>query len=47
MDPETLRFELLRLEIDSHRASVSNVLAQIPVSGVSEESLRLSNILAF
>jgi len=40
MDPETRRFELLQLEFDSHKALVSDVLAQIPVS-VTEEALRL------
>lgn len=42
MDPETRRFELLQLEFDSHKALVSDVLAQIPVS-VTEEALRLQN----
>ena len=39
MDPETRRFELLQLEFDSNKATVADVLAQIPLS-VTEEALR-------
>jgi len=39
MDPKTRRFELLQLEFDTTKATVSDILQQIPISA-TEESLR-------
>jgi len=39
MDPKTRRFELLQLEFDTAKATVSDILQQIPISA-TEESLR-------
>ena len=39
MDPKTRRFELLQLEFDSDKATVSDVLTQIPVA-VTEDVLK-------
>lgn len=39
MDPLSRRFELLQLEFDSHRAKVSDLIAQIPLS-VTEDVLK-------
>ena len=39
MDPQTRRFELLQLEFDTNKASVADILQQIPISA-TEESLR-------
>lgn len=45
MDPVTRRFELLQLEFDSLKATVNDILQQIPVS-VTEEALRGQNYVA-
>lgn len=39
MDPTTRRFELLQLEFDSTKATVADIIRQIPISA-TEESLR-------
>merc|ERR1711957_1110792 len=39
MDPESRRFELLQLEFDTTKATVADILQQIPISA-TEESLR-------
>ena len=44
MDPKTRRFELLQLEFDSVKATVADVLAQIPIA-VTEESLQKQGYL--
>lgn len=45
MDPVTRRFELLQLEFDSLKATVKDILVQIPVS-VTEDALREQKYVA-